>query len=88
MPFGRLGVAVSHMSQAYPERVDVRGRDLCGDLIGRLSFTEYFHLLLTGYSILGPSGFWSWRMSAVSAERTCCWHAAFATVSRRRGEGR
>jgi citrate synthase len=28
--------------------VDVRGRDLSGDLMGRLSFTEYFHLLLTG----------------------------------------
>jgi citrate synthase len=26
----------------------VRGRDLAGDLMGRLSFTEYFHLLLTG----------------------------------------
>jgi citrate synthase len=26
----------------------VRGRDLCADLMGRLSFTEYFHLLLTG----------------------------------------
>jgi citrate synthase len=26
----------------------VRGRDLSGDLMGRLSFTEYFHLLLTG----------------------------------------
>ncbi len=48
LAFGRSGVAVSHMSQAYPERVDVRGRDLCGDLMGRLSFTEYFHLLLTG----------------------------------------
>ncbi len=40
--------AVSHISQAYPDRVEVRGRDLCGDLMGRLSFTEYFHLLLTG----------------------------------------
>src|SRR5688500_4902240 len=38
----------SHISQAYPDRVEVRGRDLCGDLMGRLSFTEYFHLLLTG----------------------------------------
>jgi citrate synthase len=28
--------------------VEVRGRDLTGDLMGRLSFTEYFHLLLTG----------------------------------------
>jgi citrate synthase len=26
----------------------VRGRDLAGDLMGRLSVTEYFHLLLTG----------------------------------------
>jgi citrate synthase len=39
---------VTHICQAYPDRVEVRGRDLCGDLMGRLSFTEYFHLLLTG----------------------------------------
>jgi citrate synthase len=39
---------ISHISQAYPDRVEVRGRDLTGDLMGRLSFTEYFHLLLTG----------------------------------------
>jgi citrate synthase len=40
--------AVSHLSQAYTDRVEVRGRDLTGDLMGRVSFTEYFHLLLTG----------------------------------------
>jgi citrate synthase len=39
---------VSHISQVYPDRVEVRGRDLTGDLMGRLTFTEYFHLLLTG----------------------------------------
>ena len=39
---------VSHISQAYPDRIEVRGHDLAGDLMGRLSFTEYFHLLLTG----------------------------------------
>src|SRR5215210_4664892 len=39
---------VSRISQAHPDRVVVRGRDLTGDLMGRLSFTEYFHLLLTG----------------------------------------
>ena len=39
---------VSHISQAYADRVEVRGRDLCGDLMGRLTFTEYFHLLLCG----------------------------------------
>ena len=26
----------------------MRGRDLTGELMGRLTFTEYFHLLLTG----------------------------------------
>jgi citrate synthase len=39
---------VSSICRAYPDRVEVRGRDLAGDLMGRLSFTEYFHLLLTG----------------------------------------
>jgi len=39
---------VTHIAQAYADRVEVRGRDLTGDLMGRLSFTEYFHLLLTG----------------------------------------
>src|SRR6185503_11758533 len=48
MPIGKPGEAVTHISQAYPDRVEVRGRDLTGDLMGRLSFTEYFHLLLTG----------------------------------------
>jgi citrate synthase len=45
---GKPGRPVSSISQAHPDRVEVRGRDLAGDLMGRLSFTEYFHLLLTG----------------------------------------
>jgi citrate synthase len=45
---GRPGRPVTRISRAYPERVEVRGRDLTGDLMGRLSFTEYVHLLLTG----------------------------------------
>jgi citrate synthase len=48
MQIGKAGPAISRISQAYPNRVEVRGRDLTGDLMGRLSFTEYFHLLLTG----------------------------------------
>ena len=48
MPIGEEREGVSHIAQAYPDRVEVRGRDLCGDLMGRVSFTEYFHLLLTG----------------------------------------
>ena len=38
----------TRIAQAYPDRVDVRGRDLAGDLMGRVTFTEHFHLLLTG----------------------------------------
>ena len=48
MTFKSDGDAVSHICQAYPDRVEVRGRDLTGDVMGRLSFTAYFHLLLTG----------------------------------------
>jgi citrate synthase len=39
--------ATTHISEVRPERVEVRGRDLTG-LMGGVSFTEYFHLLLTG----------------------------------------
>jgi citrate synthase len=38
----------SRIAKAYPDRVEVRGRDLTGDLMGRLTFTEYVHLLVTG----------------------------------------
>ena len=38
----------SAICMAYADRVEVHGRDLTGDLMGRLSFTEYFYLLLTG----------------------------------------
>src|SRR5436189_4559679 len=43
-----MGRPVTHIAQAYPDRVEVRGRDLTGELMGSLSFTDYFHLLLTG----------------------------------------
>jgi citrate synthase len=45
---GRPERPVTRISRAYPDRVEVRGRDLTGDLMGRVTFTEYFHLLLTG----------------------------------------
>ncbi len=48
MQIGNPGEPISHISQAYPDRVEVRGRDLCAEVMGRLGFTEYFHLLLTG----------------------------------------
>src|SRR5215510_9195885 len=48
MPIGSPGTPTSSICQAYPDRVEVRGRDLTADVMGRLTFTEYFHLLLTG----------------------------------------
>ena len=39
---------VTRIAQAYPDRIEVRGRDLASDVMGRLTFTDYFHLLLTG----------------------------------------
>jgi citrate synthase len=39
---------VTRISRAYPDRVEVRGADLARELMGRVGFTEYFHLLLTG----------------------------------------
>ena len=48
MQIGKAGASATHICQAYPDRVEVRGRDLCGDLMGRVGFTEYFFLLLTG----------------------------------------
>ena len=42
------GEPKTHISRAFPDRVEVRGRDLSGELMGNLTFTEYFHLLLTG----------------------------------------
>jgi citrate synthase len=48
MPIGKSGRGVSGISQAYPDRVEVRGRDLTADVMGRLTFTQFFHLLMRG----------------------------------------
>ncbi|MGH3136975.1 MAG: citryl-CoA lyase [Gaiellaceae bacterium] len=57
MQIGKPGNPVSHISQAYPGRVEVRGRDLADDLMGRLTFTGYFHLLLTGREATADQSF-------------------------------
>ncbi len=45
---GKAGTPISAICQAYPDRVEVRGRDLCTDLMGHVTFTEYAFLLITG----------------------------------------
>ena len=48
MLIGRAGAATTSISTADAASVTVRNKDLCSDLMGRLSFTAFFHLLLTG----------------------------------------
>jgi citrate synthase len=48
MLIGKAGPAVSSIATASAERIEVRGRDLTADLMGRIGFTDYFYLLLTG----------------------------------------
>jgi citrate synthase len=48
MLIGKAGEATTQICMATADRVEVRGRDLTRELMGRLTFTEYFHLLLTG----------------------------------------
>jgi citrate synthase len=48
MLIGKAGPAKSSIATATADKVEVRGRDLAGDLMGRLGFTAYFYLLVTG----------------------------------------
>ena len=48
MLIGPRGEAKTSLCSADERTITVRGFDLCADLIDRLSFTEYFILLLTG----------------------------------------
>jgi citrate synthase len=45
---GKPGPAKTAIAAADADGVNVRGRDLVSDLMGRLTFTEYFYLLMTG----------------------------------------
>ncbi len=48
MKIGKAGKATTSISTATPEAITVRNFDLVNDLMGQLSFTEYFYLLTTG----------------------------------------
>lgn len=48
MLIGKAGALKSAICTADETSITVRGRDLCGDLMGGLSFTEFFLLHLTG----------------------------------------
>jgi citrate synthase len=48
MLIGKRGAAMTAISIAGPDRVSVRGRDLADDLMGSISFTEFYFLLTAG----------------------------------------
>jgi citrate synthase len=48
MLIGKAGAARTAIASASQDKVAVRGRDLCADLMGRIGFTEYVYLLATG----------------------------------------
>lgn len=48
MKIGKAGSPTTSISTADTQTITVRGRDLTSDLMGRMSFTEYFYLLTTG----------------------------------------
>ena len=48
MLIGKRGAASTSISTAAADRITVRGRDLCAELMGETSFTDFFFLLAAG----------------------------------------
>jgi citrate synthase len=48
MKIGTSAQRASAISSSNPDTIIVRGRDLCAELIGRVSFTDHVWLLITG----------------------------------------
>lgn len=48
MKIGKETLPRTRISTSDEHTIVVRGRDLCADLIGQISFNDYFHLLVTG----------------------------------------
>ena len=48
MKIGKETLPRSAICTSDEHSITVRGKDLCRDLIGKISFTDYFYLLLTG----------------------------------------
>jgi citrate synthase len=48
MQIGKSGKAATSISSAEADSITVRDKDLCADLMGRIGFTDYFFLLVTG----------------------------------------
>ena len=55
MKIGKETIPRTAISTADEHSITVRGADLCRDLIGKISFTDYFHLLVTGRRATGAA---------------------------------
>jgi hypothetical protein len=70
---GKATVAESAICTSDDETIVVRGNDLCRDLIGRVSFTDYFWLLVTGQQprVPWPAGCWTPRWWPLPSTAWC-----------------
>ena len=48
MRIGKQDGAFTAIATSDADTITIRGHDLCGDLIGKIDFTDYFWLLVTG----------------------------------------
>jgi citrate synthase len=48
MMIGKPGPAKSALCTSDASQIEIRGRDLCNQLMGHMSFTDYFYFLVTG----------------------------------------
>jgi citrate synthase len=48
MRIGKAQPAITSICEARADAIEVRGRDLVRDLMGKVTFTDHVHLLLTG----------------------------------------
>ena len=48
MRIGKQDGAFTAIATSDADTITIRGHDLCGDLIGKIDFTDYFWLLVVG----------------------------------------
>lgn len=68
MRIGKQDAPFSAICTSDAERITVRGRDLCGELIGKVDFTSYFWLLVTGEMPTATQKFFADAVLAAIAE--------------------
>lgn len=68
MRIGKQDAPLSAICTSDAESITVRGRDLCGDIIGKMDFTSYFWLLVTGAAPSETQRFFANAVLAAIAE--------------------